>query len=176
MALVMRKQPITAYQIGKEFEASPVHTLNTSKGTLYPLLHRLERHGFLRDDVVSCDKRGTRRYSCTPEGERALRNWVLTIRPEHELLHDPLRKKLQGFELLNKKQQIEWIHSARSRLERKLQEVESWPIENEGPFGALVQRSAKDSLLARLAWLDAALKLVVTRRSRRPTQEVQLVR
>jgi hypothetical protein len=78
---------------------------------------------------------------------------VLTLRDEHELLHDPLRKKLQGFELLSSSEQLGWVASAHERLSRKLKEVENWPPETEGALGDLVQASAKVALQARIAWL-----------------------
>lgn len=156
LTLVLRQQPITAYQIGKAFDASPVHTLNTSKGKLYPLVHRLHDRSLLAAEVVPGDRRGTLRFSCTDIGRQALKRWVLMIRPDDELLHDPLRKKVQGFELLSRSERISWVETARGRLSRKLQEVEEWPPEVEGAFGDLVQESARSALKARIAWLDAA--------------------
>jgi hypothetical protein len=52
LSLVLRQQPITGYQIGKFFESSPVHTFNTSKGKLYPMIHRLEERGLLAAEEV----------------------------------------------------------------------------------------------------------------------------
>ncbi|MDP8913079.1 MAG: hypothetical protein M3N39_05840 [Pseudomonadota bacterium] len=78
------------------------------------------------------------------------------MRPEHDLLHDPLRKKLQAFELLSKEEQLEWIESAKRRLAVKLQEVVHWPAEAEGVFGDLVKESAKAALAGRIYWLDRA--------------------
>lgn len=160
LTLVLRQQPLTAYQIGKSFAASPVHTLNTSKGKLYPLIHRLHERGLLEAEDVPGDQRGTQRYCCTQVGRDALKRWVITIRPEHELLHDPLRKKVQGFDLLSTEEQQEWVRSARTALERKLCEVEQWPPEVEGEFGDLVQQSARAALQSRLAWLEAVHRRV----------------
>ncbi|HVL79528.1 MAG TPA: helix-turn-helix transcriptional regulator [Sphingomicrobium sp.] len=162
LTLVLRQQPITAYQIGKAFEASPVHTLNTSKGKLYPLIYRLHDRGLLSGEAVEGDKRGTQLFSCTASGKQALRRWVLTIRPEHELLHDPLRKKIQGFELLSREEQMNWLAEARDRLGRKLEDIERWPTDVEGPYGELVHESAKVALRGRIAWLDAARERIAS--------------
>ena len=156
LSLVLRQQPITGYQIAKFFDSSPVHTFNTSKGKLYPLLHRLVDRGLLASEEVEGDHRGTHRFLCTDIGRQVLKAWVLSIRPEHELLHDPLRKKLQAFELLSKRERAEWLKLARGRLQRKLQAVERWSPEVEGPFGELVKESARSALEARIAWLDHA--------------------
>jgi DNA-binding PadR family transcriptional regulator len=156
LSLVLRQQPLTPYQIGRFFEASPVHTFNTSKGKLYPLIHRLEDRGLLRGEEVPGDQRGTQRFYCTDTGREVLKKWVLLVRPEHELLHDPLRKKLQAFELLTKDEQLHWIDVSRARLEQKLEQVEGWAAEREGAFGDLVKDSAKAALEGRMAWLDRA--------------------
>ena len=156
LSLVLRQQPMTGYQIAKFFEASPVHTFNTSTGKLYPLIYRLETRGFLRAEEVPGDKRGTKRFYCTEEGREVLKQWVLAVRPEHVLLHDPLRKKLQGFELLAEGEQLKWIATSKRRLQEKLKEVEAWPAQVEGPFGDLVKDSAKSALESRIAWLERA--------------------
>ena len=41
LALVARAEPITAYQIAKVYEESPVSNFNTSKGKIYPMIKRL---------------------------------------------------------------------------------------------------------------------------------------
>ncbi|HWH17808.1 MAG TPA: helix-turn-helix transcriptional regulator [Allosphingosinicella sp.] len=163
LSLVLRQQPITGYQIGRFFEASPVHTFNTSKGKLYPLIHRLRERGLLAAEEVAGDHRGTQRFVCTEAGRQVLKEWVLSIRPEHELLHDPLRKKVQAFDLLTTDEQREWIEAAKKRLERKLREVEQWSPEIEGPFGDIVQESAKAALQGRISWLERALERVNSR-------------
>lgn len=157
LTLILWRQPLTAYEIGKIYAVSPVHTLNTSKGKLYPLIHRLHEHGLLDAEAVPGDKRGTRRFSCTSLGKEAVKRWVLTIRPEDELQHDALRNKLQGFQLLSKEARVGWFETVRSRLARKLCEIERWTGVEE-PFATLVQESAKGALQAQIVWLDTTLK------------------
>ncbi|HZG45516.1 MAG TPA: PadR family transcriptional regulator [Allosphingosinicella sp.] len=163
LSLVLRQQPITGYQIGKFFESSPVHTFNTSKGKLYPMIHRLEERGLLAAEEVPDDQRGTHRFTCTEAGREVLRSWVLSLRPEHELLHDPLRKKAQAFDLLTHAEQLQWLDEAKQRLERKLGEVERWPIEVEGPFGDVISDNARSSLLGRIAWLEGSRRKIEQR-------------
>lgn len=156
LALVLRRQPMTAYQIGKFFAVSPVHTFNTSKGKLYPMIRRLERSGMLAGEEVAGDQRGTQRFVCTEAGRAALRDWVGSVRAEHELLHDPLRKKMQAFDLLTRGEQLEWIETARAQLQAKLREVEAWPPETDGPFGDLIRDNARSALAGRIDWLERA--------------------
>lgn len=156
LSLVLRHQPVTAYQIGKVFGASPVHTFNTSKGKLYPMIARLEERGLLAAESVPDDHRGTKRFMCTDAGRQVLRKWIGAFPPEHDLLADPLRKKVQAFELLTPQERQEWLAQAQQRLEEKLGEVEQWPPELEGPFGLLVQENARAALRARITWLEEA--------------------
>jgi DNA-binding PadR family transcriptional regulator len=48
------------------------HGYRLSPGTLYPLLHRLERQGYLKSTTVRDGRRGRRLYRATPSGRRAL--------------------------------------------------------------------------------------------------------
>jgi DNA-binding PadR family transcriptional regulator len=154
IALVQRKGPLSAYQMAKEYEASPIYTFNTAKGKLYPLIERLIDRGLLRSDQVLDDRRGTKLYSCTDAGREALRTWVATFREEHELPPDPLRRKLQAVALLGEEEQMAWIEEARTRLSQRLQAVEDYDTDADGPFGRLAQDNARASLRARLHWLD----------------------
>jgi DNA-binding PadR family transcriptional regulator len=48
------------------------HGYKLSAGTLYPILHGLERRGYLRSKPERDGKRGRRVYRVTPKGRRAL--------------------------------------------------------------------------------------------------------
>jgi len=48
------------------------HGYRLSPGTLYPLLHRMERRGLLRSVVERAGSRSRRVYRITPAGRRAL--------------------------------------------------------------------------------------------------------
>lgn len=154
LALILRRQPVSAYQIGRAFDDSPIHTLNTSKGKLYPLLQRLNQRGLLSSDMVEGDRRRTQLFACTDLGRAALKEWVYAVRQEHDLLHDPLRKKLQAFDLLAPDEQVHWVETATARLRTRMAEVEAFHAECEGPFGPLMKDNAREALEARLRWLD----------------------
>lgn len=63
------EEPIFGAGITRELAR---HGYKLSPGTLYPLLHQMEKRGFLsrRDEVVS--GRVRKYYSCTPAGKKAL--------------------------------------------------------------------------------------------------------
>lgn len=48
------------------------HGYRISPGTLYPMLHGLERHGYLTCRAEGPGRRTRRHYTITPEGRRAL--------------------------------------------------------------------------------------------------------
>ena len=153
IALVMRMEPVTPYQLAKRYDACPIYTLNTAKGKLYPLLNRLVERGLLSATPVADDRRGTQLYSCTAVGRKALRNWVKSFRTEDELPPDPLRRKLQALDLLSQEEQLTWVEETTRRIETKLEAVNAHDASIEGPFGLFAQDSAREELRGRLAWL-----------------------
>jgi DNA-binding PadR family transcriptional regulator len=161
LALLVRVQPTTAYQISKIYADSPVSNFGTSKGKIYPLIRRLKSRGLLSTSTVSGDARGTEQLQCTKAGERAVREWVRQIRPVHLLLEDPLRTKVQSFDLLSRDERIEWIVEAKSELLAKLAELEAYGKQVDVPFKTLVHDNAVSSLRARMDWLDRVLQAVV---------------
>jgi DNA-binding PadR family transcriptional regulator len=124
LSLVLRAQPVTAYQIARIYELSPVSNFNTSKGKIYPIIHRLRELGLVRTRLVKGDARGTEQLTCTKAGEKAIKGWVLETRPTHLLLDDPLRTKVQSFGLLTPDERVRWIVEVKAQLIKKLEEVE----------------------------------------------------
>ena len=161
LALLIRVQPTTAYQISKVYEESPVSNFGTSKGKIYPLIRRLKAAGLLSTRSVSGDARGTEQLRCTAAGRKAVQKWVKQVRPTHLLLEDPLRTKVQSFDLLSREERIEWIVEVKSQLLVKLAELESYGREVDVPFKALVHDNAVSSLRCRMDWLDRVLRSIV---------------
>ena len=157
LALLMRIQPATAYQLSKAYALSPVSKFGTSKGKIYPIIDRLEGRGLLTKSRVGGDSRGTERLECTALGREAVREWAMDIRPAHLLLDDPLRTRVQSFDLLSKEEQIEWIIRSRLGLRAKLEELETYASTVEVPFQNIVHDNAVMSVHTRLEWLDRLL-------------------
>ena len=63
------KEPIYGLGIIEELDR---HGYRLSPGTIYPLLHGLERKGYLRSKEVRNGSRGRRIYEATAQGKRAL--------------------------------------------------------------------------------------------------------
>jgi DNA-binding PadR family transcriptional regulator len=161
LALVARAEPITAYQIAKVYEESPVSNFNTSKGKIYPMIKRLRDEGLLRAKAVRGDRRGTEQLITTKKGRKAIHAWILELRPTHLLPEDPLRTKVQSFDLLTKDERIRWISQLKVALLKKLEDLEKYSEEVDVPFKDLVHENAVRSLRSRMDWLDLVLDRVV---------------
>jgi DNA-binding PadR family transcriptional regulator len=157
LALVLRVQPVTAYQIAKIYADSPVTNFNASKGKLYPLIQRLVRRGLLKAEPVAGDRRGTERLACTAAGRKAVKAWVPDVKEGHLLLEDPLRTKVQSFDLLTRQERIDWIIAAKAELSSKLEAVEEYGKGVTVPFKEFVHDNAVSSLRCRMDWLDRML-------------------
>ena len=165
LALLLRVQPATAYQLAKIYADSPVSNFGTSKGKVYPLVDRLEKRGLLEKRAVSGDARGSDHLECTNRGRSAVQAWVMEIKPTHMLLDDPLRTKLQSFDLLSRDEQLEWIVNAKAGLQQKLEELEAYGASVTVPFKDLVHDNAVMAVRGRLDWLDRLLAEIVKKRS-----------
>jgi DNA-binding PadR family transcriptional regulator len=163
LALVLRIGPTTAYQVSKIYADSPVSNFNTSKGKIYPLINRLATRGLIERVKRGEGERGEL-LECTPEGEQAVRNWVRSLRPSHLLLEDPLRTKVQSFDLLSRDEQIEWVLEAKAALEGHLETLDAYEQEVSVPYHLYVHDNAVRSMRARIAWLDRMLADLVRNR------------
>jgi DNA-binding PadR family transcriptional regulator len=157
LSLVRRLQPTTAYQVAKVYERSPVTNYKTHKGKIYPIIARLEARGLLEKRQVAGDRRGTEEISCTTAGEGALREWVMHDDPSHLLIDDPLRMKVQTFDLLSDAERLTWISTTRDLLLRKLAEVEDYGRSVDLPFKDFVHDNAVRSIRTRMDWLDSLM-------------------
>ncbi len=63
------KEPIFGLGMIEELQR---HGYKLSAGTLYPMLHGLEKRGLLRSEKVQRGKQGRRLYRATAAGQRAL--------------------------------------------------------------------------------------------------------
>jgi PadR family transcriptional regulator, regulatory protein PadR len=71
------KEPVFGFWMVEELAR---HGYKMSTGTLYPLLHGLERKGYLRSHVERQGKTSRRLYMATPLGKRALKASLSKVR------------------------------------------------------------------------------------------------
>lgn len=74
------------------------HGYRVGPGTLYPLLHGLEKSGLLRSDMDRVEGRRRRIYRITPAGRRALERARAKVDELHHELHEEHPRKLNGHE------------------------------------------------------------------------------
>jgi PadR family transcriptional regulator, regulatory protein AphA len=71
----------TGYEIKQLVDVSARFFWTASYGQLYPELKRLEEDGLIRGEDAASGGRRRRAYELTPEGERALDDWLRSDRP-----------------------------------------------------------------------------------------------
>ena len=71
------KEPIFGFWMVEELAR---HGYKVSTGTLYPILHGLEKKGYLRSRVERDGKTSRRLYAATPLGRRALKAALSKVR------------------------------------------------------------------------------------------------
>lgn len=64
------------------------HGYRIGPGTLYPLLHGMERGGLLKSQLRKVDGRRRRLYTITASGRRALRFATVKVDELHDELHE----------------------------------------------------------------------------------------
>jgi DNA-binding PadR family transcriptional regulator len=166
LALLVRVQRATAYELSKIYAQSPVSNFGTSKGKIYPLIRRLKDRKLLTSKRVVDDARNSELLQCTARGRDAVRAWVQEIKDHHLLPEDPLRTMVQSFDLLSKGEQKAWIESARAGLKSKLEELETYREGVHVPYKEMVHDNAVSSIDCRLAWLDRLEASTLPKRDR----------
>jgi DNA-binding PadR family transcriptional regulator len=70
------------------------HGYRIGPGTLYPLLHGLERGGLLRSELKNVEGRRRRVYRITAAGKKALERAKLKVDELHQELHEDQPRKI----------------------------------------------------------------------------------
>jgi DNA-binding PadR family transcriptional regulator len=84
-------EPIFGLAMMKELEH---HGYHIGPGTLYPLLHGLERAGLLRSALDRLERRRRRLYRITPAGKRALKKATQKVDELYHELHEKHPRRL----------------------------------------------------------------------------------
>jgi len=70
------------------------HGYRIGPGTLYPLLHGMERNGLLASELMNVSGRRRRVYKLTKAGKRALERAKIKVDELHHELHEDLPRKV----------------------------------------------------------------------------------
>jgi DNA-binding PadR family transcriptional regulator len=74
------------------------HGYRIGPGTLYPLLHGLERRGLLRSELKNVTGRRRRVYKITAEGRKMLDKARMKVDELHHELHEEEPRKISDLE------------------------------------------------------------------------------
>lgn len=74
---VLTVEPMTGYDLSKQFQHTVSHVWNAPDSQIYPELKRMEAEGLLTGTDVPWGPRGTKReYTISPAGIAAFREWM----------------------------------------------------------------------------------------------------
>lgn len=152
LSIIRRMQPVTAYEVRQTFAQSPTRSIALSQGSIYPLVERLKKQGYVQGAPVKGDRRGSEHLECTPSGEEAIRAWIREM--SLQLPDDPLRSKVLAIALLEKSERAEWARSVRAALLRDLADIEEFAQSYPGPLFEIAHDNARSTLLARIRWIE----------------------
>jgi DNA-binding PadR family transcriptional regulator len=160
LALILRQQPVTAYQLFRFFETSPVSSINSSKGQLYPAIRRLKAKGLVEAKSIASDGRKTDALSATAAGTEAVRGWVKRISDAHVVLDDPLRTRILSFDLLTRDERVEWIARAKALVKERRAIVDAYDQSVDVPYQSFAYLNVVETLKVKMEWLDELLYAV----------------
>lgn len=162
LALLSREEPVTAYQLYRIFEQSPVSSINASKGQLYPAIRRLRERQLIQGAKVAGDRRNAEELCVTKTGLDALRQWVKAIDLTHVVLDDPLRTRMLSLDALSKSDRLQWIAEAKSLVKEKREILDDYVRSVEVPYHRIATLSAMEALRIKMEWLDELLYTVAS--------------
>lgn len=88
---MLTSQPMTGYDVYKNFQTSVGYVWHAPDSQIYPELRRMEQDGLIRGETVPWGRRGTKkRYAITEAGVESFREWLNTP-PEYQRERDPVR-------------------------------------------------------------------------------------
>jgi len=157
LAVIAERQPITRYELVRTFQLSPSASQNASKGSLYPLVGRMVERNY----VSSAPGKGRQRaevFSLTAMGERALYQWVMGLDKQHILPLDPLMLRVLSLSELTPPTRVVWVASAKRLILEKAAELQAAKARTaDVAYSSLIYTAYKESLDAKLRWLDLLL-------------------
>jgi len=157
-------QPRSGYDLRKVFETTPMGHYSSSPGAIYPALKRLEEAGLIRGKVAGRKSmRPKRIYSSSPEGVKALREWVSQPLTMDDFVHRDdelmLRFALMGSVVDDAvtRQFLEQMLEILDAYIPELRQILAEMPEAGPPHGRLALSSGIEMYMARRRWVRKAL-------------------
>jgi DNA-binding PadR family transcriptional regulator len=167
LGIVWKREPCTAYSIMLGLSASASDFVRSKAGTVYPLVKRLVRDGFLVYEGEERGSKGERRLRVSPAGLEAVKGWVLEPVPPQEVAHtvDLVRMRAAVLGMIEPAARRTYIDSSLAGLQvhlRRCQEREREYLAVGDEFGALGMREFLSETRARMAWLEAERETILS--------------
>lgn len=163
LSVALRQQPVTAYQLVKAFEVSPVTSINASKGQVYPAVRRLKARGFLKARKLAGDGRNSEELEVTSAGKKAVKAWVQKLEDALVVVDDPLRTRMLALELLSDAERLEWTIRAKSLVKERRRLLDHYNKSVTVPYQEIAYRSVVETLRVKMDWLDDLLYAVTSK-------------
>lgn len=158
LANVWKKSGCTAYQVMKEFSGSTSAHFRSGAGSIYPIMDRLERDGYLRSEQSDRGSQTRTIYEITAKGRRSLTQWLTPPIEESDLAitPDPIRTRVYFLEFLPPDDRTAFLKRVHGELKQELEankEVLREYEESQNTYGALAMRGAVRVMEARIDWI-----------------------
>ena len=163
LAVIRKWEPVTAYFVRKALRQSFASSFSESPGSIYPIIERLKNHAFVVAEDGPEAARKSELLSCTPLGERAIREWLLRVDDGDLLPEDPWRTRALFSEILEPSAQIDWLHTLRAAADEELEKINARVAMAADFYEATAAQSARLQIEARLVWLDRLLAQSIPR-------------
>lgn len=156
LGLVWQSRACTAYAIRRHFGSSPSAVFSDSAGTVYPMVQRLARRGWLSKQAERQGRRKATLYALTAAGTAALRRWMEVPQAPGDLVTwDPLRTRALHLGLLDPARRLAWLERAENVLEAHAEGIRRLDRERgpEDLWEHLAHRNVLLQASARLKWI-----------------------
>ncbi len=162
---LINKEPLSGYQVRKEFETTALGNYSSSPGSIYPALKRLQNLGRVVRKSDSNNKK--QKFYCTPSGKKLLREWFLKEIELRDITHG-LDELLLRFAFMDnsitKDQKINFLSSLRDFIKnyiKGLQDYYESPVFGHQPLhGRLAFEHGLDSYKTTLKWCKNCITIL----------------
>lgn len=133
-------EPMTGYDLLKQFEASVGHVWHAPDSQIYPALRAMEKDGLLQGEDVTWGQRGTkRRYAITEAGRTAFREWMDTPL-DYPRDRDPVHLKAAYFEWASPDAAREQLRAHIAHYSARLEQWQEKIVEIEAGTSGMLQK------------------------------------
>jgi DNA-binding PadR family transcriptional regulator len=167
---LVNRNPISGYDIAKEFDKGLVNFWYATHSQIYPELHRLTNEGLVTYKIdTRGDKLEKKLYVITPDGKTELTKWLATLDDLDPTPKDVFRLKLFFLNEMDKEKVISQIDNQLQKRRDKLARLEHNMIVNQrgnDSYGKYFNEDLGDYLVLRgaimretnyIEWLEYCL-------------------